>query len=108
MPPLANANHQSLEVTLLEFSSTTMGEQTVNPLILIRSPKLVFSVFSNLLKLSCRSTQALLELSLSTKDNEPIQGTYYTWNVMENTHQRLNLTLEIDQNLMQQFNIDHA
>ena len=75
---------------------------------MIKAPRFVFSVLSNVLRLSFRGTHALLELNFGTKDNELIQGTYYKWNTVDNLHQRMNLILEIDQNLMQRFNINNA
>ena len=60
--------------------------------------RFVFHVLSNLLKISLRTAESLVELSLLTRENEPIRGTFYRWNETEpNSSARQTFTIEIDE-----------
>ena len=41
--------------------------------------RFVFHALSNVLKISLRAAESLVELSLWTRDTEPIRGTFYQW-----------------------------
>ena len=80
------------------------SNKTQNTILLIKSPKFVFHISSNILKLSLRSTNSLLELHFPTRENELIRGNYYKWNEINNEYIRFNITVDIDQSLINEFN----
>jgi hypothetical protein len=96
---IADANNELLEVKLLEFYSEKSQKKS-----LIKSPRIVFHISLNILQLSLRSTDSLLELQFSTRENELIRGNYYKWNENKNEHMKFNITVDVDQSLINQFN----
>jgi hypothetical protein len=101
---LANANNGILEVKLFEFDSEKSSNRTIIPIPLVKSPRFLFHISLNLLQLSLRGMNSLLELRFSTREHEPIQGNYYKWNDSKNEHNKFNITVAIDQSLISQFN----
>ncbi|CAF2048360.1 unnamed protein product [Rotaria magnacalcarata] len=102
----SDVNNRLLNVKLFEFYSEGLKNKTIIPILLIKPPKLIFHIPSNTLKINLRSGNSLLELQLSTKENEPIRGYYYRWNETNSNEQmKFQITLEIDHSLMNQFNI---
>ena len=97
---LANANPNLLDVKLVEFYS----EQTLIAIPLIKLPKFLFHISSNLLHLSLRCANSLLELRFSTREQEPIHGNYYQWNELFNEHRRYDVIVQIDHSLISQLN----
>jgi hypothetical protein len=98
---LVDANNNLLEVKLFEFYSQN---RTIIHIPLVQSSRFVFHISLNLLQLSLRGTNSLLELRFSTREHEPIQGNYYKWNDTKNEHRKFNVTVAIDQSLINQFN----
>ncbi|CAF3385503.1 unnamed protein product [Rotaria socialis] len=102
----SDVNNRLLDVQLFEFYSKGLKNKTIIPILLIKPPKFVFHIPSNTFKISLRSCNSLLELQLSTRENEPIRGYYYRWNETNSNEQmKFQITLEIDHSLMNQFNI---
>jgi hypothetical protein len=101
---LADANNCLLEVKLFEFYSEKSSNRTVIHIPLVKSPRLIFHISLNLLQLSLRSMNSLLELRFSTREHESIQGSYYQWNDIQNEHRKFHTTVTIDQSLIDQFN----
>ncbi|CAF2671545.1 unnamed protein product [Rotaria sp. Silwood2] len=102
---LVDANNGLLEVKLFEFYSKKLQNSTIIHIPLIKSPKFVFHISLNILKLSLRSKNSLLELQFSTRENESIRGNYYKWNEINNEHIKFNINVDIDHSLINQFSI---
>jgi hypothetical protein len=100
--PIIDVNNGLLEVKLFEFYFKKSSNIHIP---LIKSPKFVFHISSNILILSLRSINSLLELRFSTRENEAIRGSYYKWNELKNEHIKFNITVEVDRNLINEFNI---
>jgi len=103
--PIVDANNRLLEVELFEFYPEKSEKKAIIHIPLIKSPKFVFHISLNILQLSLRSTNSLLELRFSTRENELVRGNYYKWNEIKNEHMKFNVTVNVDQSLMNQFNI---
>lgn len=68
----------SLDVNLMEFNRNSTSKAT--SMSLIKPIRFVFHVVSNILKISLRTCQSLVEFGLLTRENEAIRGTFYKWN----------------------------
>jgi len=101
---IADANNELLEVKLLEFYSEKSQKKPIIHIPLIKSPRLVFHISLNILQLSLRSANSLLELKFSTRENELVRGNYYKWNENKNEHIKFNIIVDVDQSLINQFN----
>jgi hypothetical protein len=104
LPAIINDCHALPDVNLVEFYSTLTSTCRIRHVTHSQSPRFVFHLLSNTLKLSLRSEQTLLELCFSTRDMETSRGIYYKWNAIDNIHQRYHFTIEIDRNLLQELN----
>jgi hypothetical protein len=102
--PIADANNGLLEVKLFEFYSKKSQNRTIIHIPLIKSPRFAFHISSNILKLSLRSLNSSLELRFPTRENELVRGNYYKWDEIKNEHIRFNLTVDVDQTLINEFN----
>jgi hypothetical protein len=100
---IADANNGLLQVKLFEFYSKKSSNMTIIHIPLIKPAGFVFHITSNLLTLSLRSINSLLELRFSTRENEAVRGSYYKWNDIKNEHIRFNITVEVDQSLINEF-----
>jgi len=90
---IADANNGLLEVKLFEFYSEKLHKKTIIHIPIIKSPKFVFHISLNILQLSLRSTNSLLQLQFSTRENELVRGNYYKWNEINNEHMKFNIIL---------------
>jgi len=95
---IPDANNGLLQVKLFEFYS-----KKIIHIPLIKPAGFVFHITSNLLSLSLRSINSLLELRFSTRENEAVRGSYYKWNDIKNEHIRFSITVEVDQSLINEF-----
>ncbi|CAF1075264.1 unnamed protein product [Adineta ricciae] len=100
--PVINSATDVLEVKLFECYAKT------SPIIhisIIKQPRLVFHISLNVLILSLRSSNSLLELRFFTREHEAVRGYYYQWNEIKNEYKKLNINVEIDQSLMNDFHL---
>ncbi|CAF3664743.1 unnamed protein product [Rotaria sp. Silwood1] len=102
---ITDINNELLEVKLFEFYSKKLQNSTIIHIPLIKTPKFIYYISLNILKLNLRSKNSLLELQFSTKENESIQGYYYKWNEINNEIIKFNINIDIDHTLINQFNI---
>lgn len=101
---IPNVNNSLLEVKLFEFYSNKSENKIITHIPLIKLPKFIFHISLNLLQLNLRSNNSLLELQFSTRENELIRGYYYKWNEIKNEYTKFNITVDVDQSLINQFN----
>jgi hypothetical protein len=76
----------------------------INHIPLVKPTRFIFHISSNILKLTFRSANSLLELCFTTRENESVKGNYYKWDEIQNEYTRFNITVDIDQSLMKEFN----
>lgn len=93
---MTTVNNTLLEAKLFEYFSNTIVH-----IPLVKQAKFVFHIALNILKLSLRSMNSLLELHISTRESEAIRGSYYKWN---DEYCKFNATVGIDHSLIDQFN----
>ncbi|CAF0731706.1 unnamed protein product [Adineta steineri] len=101
--PITDMNNDLLEVKLFEFYFRKSSNTKMIPIQLTKKPKFLFQISSNLLILYLRSSNSLLELRFSTRENEIVRGIYYQWNEIKNEHIRFDTNVEIDQSLIDKF-----
>ena len=89
-----------LEVKLFEYYSKTLENRATIHIPLIKPPRFLFHLLSNILKLSLRTSNSLLQLQFSTRESEPIRGHYYKWSVVNNEHIRFHITVDVDHSLI--------
>ncbi|UJR31731.1 hypothetical protein I4U23_019211 [Adineta vaga] len=98
--PVGNSNNDLLEVKLFEYYSKKSSNSTIVHIPIVKSPRFVFHISLNVLILSVKGNDSLLELRFLTRDNEGIRGHYYQWNEMKNEHRKFSIHVEVDQNLL--------
>lgn len=101
---LTNITDDLLEIKLFEFYSIKSDNHISIHIPLIKLPKYIYYISTNCLQLNLRSINSLLQLQFTTRDNELIQGYYYKWNDIDNESHKFKATVDIDQNLIRQFN----
>jgi hypothetical protein len=101
---IADVKNGLLEVKLFEFYSEKSPTRTIIHIPFLKPPRLVFHISLNILQLNLRSTNSLLELRFCTRENELVRGSYYKWNEIKNEHTRFNVTVDVDQSLINEFN----
>ena len=92
--------NELLEAKLFEYNSKTLQNRSTIYIPLIKPPRFVFHLLSNILKLSLRTSNSLLQLQFSTRENEPVRGYYYKWNVVNNEYITFDITVDVDHSLI--------